>query len=157
MSERVRVGVGAIVLSKDKKILLGKRLATYNNGLWAVPAGHVEFGETFTEAVKRELLEETGLRAKRLELIGLNNSTDSNKERQYVNIDFLVFDFDGSLENREPDLCEGWKWFSVGDLPSPLSPPTEIAIKSLATGKLCVTENESFEIGQYRSLLQFNI
>lgn len=147
MSERVRVGVGVIVLDEGQKILLGKRLANYNNGLWAVPAGHVELGETFSEAARRELLEETSLHARKLELIGLNNYTDDKKERQYVNIDFLVREYDGVVQNREPDLCAGWHWFPIDNLPSPLSLPTEIAIRSLITGKLCVTENESIEIG----------
>lgn len=140
MSEAIRVGVGIIVLDKNQKVLLGKRLAHYNNGFWSVPAGHVELGESFGQAAIRELLEETGLQAERLEIIGLNNYVDSKKERQYVNIDFVVRSYSGVLQNREPELCAGWEWFSIDGLPSPLSSPTEIAIKSLTSGVLCVTD-----------------
>ena len=55
-----RVGVGAIVI-KDDKVLLVKRGIPPSKGLWAIPGGHVELGETLQETAEREILEETGI------------------------------------------------------------------------------------------------
>ncbi|WP_338603789.1 NUDIX hydrolase [Sulfolobus tengchongensis] len=57
---RPLVAVGCLVIS-DNKVLLVKRKNPPNTGLWAIPGGKVEYGETLEEALKREMKEETGL------------------------------------------------------------------------------------------------
>lgn len=51
--------VGAFIFSADDKLLLG-RGGVYA-GTWVVPGGGVEKGETKTDALKREITEETGI------------------------------------------------------------------------------------------------
>jgi len=55
-----RVGVGALVIHQAK-VLLVKRGVAPNEGLWAVPGGSLELGETLKECAERETLEETGV------------------------------------------------------------------------------------------------
>ena len=55
-----RVAVGAIVI-KDNRILLVKRSKPPGEGLWAIPGGRVELGETLQKAAEREIMEETGV------------------------------------------------------------------------------------------------
>ncbi|WP_093882881.1 NUDIX hydrolase [Syntrophus gentianae] len=55
-----RVGVGAIVV-REGRILLVKRAAEPNRGLWAIPGGSLKLGETLKEGAEREVLEETGI------------------------------------------------------------------------------------------------
>jgi 8-oxo-dGTP diphosphatase len=55
-----RVGVGAVVI-RDNKILLIKRGIAPSKGLWAIPGGNLELGETLREAAEREIMEETGV------------------------------------------------------------------------------------------------
>ncbi|HWX16507.1 MAG TPA: NUDIX hydrolase [Chthoniobacterales bacterium] len=55
-----RVGCAGIV-RRGEAILLGKRDKEPGRGLWVLPGGGVEFGETFVETLQRELLEETGI------------------------------------------------------------------------------------------------
>jgi 8-oxo-dGTP diphosphatase len=55
-----RVGVGAVVLSEGR-VLLVRRGVAPANGLWAIPGGGLELGETLREAAEREILEETGI------------------------------------------------------------------------------------------------
>ena len=55
-----RVGVGAITV-KDEKVLLVKRGVEPSKGLWAIPGGTLELGETLQECAAREILEETGI------------------------------------------------------------------------------------------------
>jgi 8-oxo-dGTP diphosphatase len=55
-----RVGVGAVVL-REGRVLLVQRGMAPANGLWAIPGGALELGETLREAAEREILEETGI------------------------------------------------------------------------------------------------
>ncbi|NIR28034.1 MAG: NUDIX hydrolase [Gammaproteobacteria bacterium] len=54
------VAVGAVVF-KGENVLLVKRRHPPNQGLWAIPGGAVELGETLQQAAEREILEETGV------------------------------------------------------------------------------------------------
>jgi 8-oxo-dGTP diphosphatase len=55
-----QVAVGAIVV-RDGRVLLVRRGHPPSEGLWAIPGGSVELGETLQEAAEREIMEETGL------------------------------------------------------------------------------------------------
>jgi len=61
----VKATVGAII-EKDGRILLIKRNHEPFKGYWCIPGGHIDFGETPEEAIKREVNEETGLTVKKL-------------------------------------------------------------------------------------------
>ncbi|PKN34185.1 MAG: NUDIX hydrolase [Deltaproteobacteria bacterium HGW-Deltaproteobacteria-19] len=58
--DRPRVGVGAIVIRKGR-VLLVQRGIEPSRGLWAIPGGSLELGETIQEGAEREILEETGI------------------------------------------------------------------------------------------------
>ena len=64
-----KLGASACVC-KDGKVLLIQR-AKPPLGLWSLPGGRVEFGETAVAAAERELLEESGVTADLTEFIGL--------------------------------------------------------------------------------------
>jgi len=69
-----RLMVTAIIM-RGRKFLLLKRgpLHSVQRGKWQFPEGGVEFGERPMVALKRELKEETGLKVKDAELLGLNS------------------------------------------------------------------------------------
>ncbi|HHY92088.1 MAG TPA: NUDIX hydrolase [Firmicutes bacterium] len=58
--EQPVVGVGALIL-REKSVLLVRRGKEPAYGLWSLPGGAVELGETLTAAVQREIAEECGL------------------------------------------------------------------------------------------------
>ena len=66
-TQAIRVGVGVIIV-RDGNVLLGERAGSHGAGTWALPGGHLEFGETVADCARREVLEETGFPPHRLEL-----------------------------------------------------------------------------------------
>jgi 8-oxo-dGTP diphosphatase len=66
---RVRC-VGAVIKDRGNRLLLIKRGHEPGAGLWSLPGGRIEPGETDEEAVVREILEETGLRVECRDLLG---------------------------------------------------------------------------------------
>ncbi len=59
--KRPKVGVG-IIVRKERKILLGKRVGSHGTGRWQFPGGHLEYRESDADCAQRELKEETGLK-----------------------------------------------------------------------------------------------
>ena len=55
------VAVGAVVVRDDGRVLLARRSNPPAQGLWSLPGGRVELGETVAEAARREVLEECGV------------------------------------------------------------------------------------------------
>ena len=62
------VGVGGVVIDEER-VLLVRRATDPARGEWTIPGGLLELGETLAEGVARELLEETGLTVRVLDLI----------------------------------------------------------------------------------------
>lgn len=60
---RVTLPAVSVAVVRDDSVLLVKRARQPSQGLYAFPGGKVEPGETLADAVRRELLEETGLHA----------------------------------------------------------------------------------------------
>lgn len=66
--ERPVVGVGGVVI-EDGRTLLIRRGSEPLRGQWSIPGGTLELGESLQQGVARELLEETGLEVRVLDLI----------------------------------------------------------------------------------------
>lgn len=80
--------VGAIV-AKENQILLVKHSYGPTKGKWDFVRGYVEPGETVSEAVKREVLEETGIVASPSAIVGVRNQVKQSTQGQIQN-DLLV-------------------------------------------------------------------
>ncbi|MBK8032803.1 MAG: NUDIX domain-containing protein [Chloroflexi bacterium] len=77
---QIRTGCAALIWNNDKtEILLTRRT---DNGLWCLPGGGVDPGETVEEACIREVWEETGLQVRVERLIGVYSSP--NRVIQYA-------------------------------------------------------------------------
>jgi len=70
---RVRLGCCAVIFDERRRVLLTRRA---DNGLWCLPGGAVESGESVAEACEREIWEETGLRVRVKRLIGVYSNPD---------------------------------------------------------------------------------
>ena len=141
VEKKMGVGVG-VVLLKDGKILLGKRNqdpkkagSVFNSsGTWTLPGGKMEFGESFEETAKREVMEETGIEVKNLKLISVTN--DMSNAAHFVTIGFLSTEFEGSPIAREIEEITEWKWFGMNGLPSPMYDISVKILKNYSEGKV---------------------
>ena len=124
------------MILKGGKVLLEKRHSDpkkassllHGEGTWTMPGGKLHFGEDLIEAAKREVLEETNLKAKNLKIISVTN--DIVKDAHFVTIGFLCTEFKGEPETIEPDEIIKWQWFGLGNLPKPMYFPSEKIIKN---------------------------
>jgi len=67
------IGCGGVVI-RDGKALLIRRGHEPGRGWWQIPGGYVEHDEVVTDAVEREVLEEAGVRAKVVDVLGVRHS-----------------------------------------------------------------------------------
>lgn len=119
-----RVGVGVLVIQSER-VLLGRRIGSLGAGTWALPGGHLEFGETVEQCAIRETLEETGLAIHITGFGPYTNDVMLEEGKHYVTC-FVLAEFDrGEPEIREPDKCEGWSWFAWSELPDNLFQPLQ--------------------------------
>ena len=131
--ERPKVGVGVIVL-KQGKVLLGKRKGDHAPGVFAGPGGHLEHLESFAACAKRETMEETGIQIGNIRFLALSNFQDY-APKHYVDIGLVADWVSGEPRVCEPDKCEGWDWYDLEALPSPLFGIVKNYVEALKTGK----------------------
>jgi 8-oxo-dGTP diphosphatase len=92
------VGVGGVVIHNDRALLI-RRGSEPLRGQWSIPGGTLELGETLQQGVARELLEETGLEVKVLDLIEVFDriftepGSDSASEQKGPRFHFVIVDY----------------------------------------------------------------
>lgn len=116
-NERPKVGVGVIVF-KNGKILLGKRKGELAPGKYAATGGHLEYLESPRECARRETREEAGIEIENVRFLSVINIILDGIH--YVHIGFAADWKSGEPQLLEPDKCEGWEWYTLDALPSPL-------------------------------------
>lgn len=110
---RPELCVGAVAV-QDDSLLLIRRGHGPAAGMWAVPGGRVEAGETLAEAVVREVAEETGLEAMCDALIGWVERIQG--DRHLVILDFAVTVLDPHQPIAGDDAAEA-AWVPLSSVP----------------------------------------
>jgi mutator protein MutT len=111
------VGVGGVVV-RDGRALIVKRAHDPRRGEWSIPGGAVELGERLTDAVQRELQEETGLEVEvgpMIELFDRVHRDDAGRVRYH----FVIVDFLCRAANGEPVAgtdAEAVAWAAADEL-----------------------------------------
>lgn len=97
---RPLLGVGAVIFH-ESSVLLIERGKPPLQGFWTLPGGLVEPGERLESAVVREVLEETGLRVRPLEIAAVFQrimpDLEGRTEYHYVIVDYLCASEGGAL------------------------------------------------------------
>ena len=117
-------GVSVIVEDAEGRALLEKR---HDNGCWCYAGGAVEPDEYVEDAARRELFEETGIKADQLEIYDVFTPPTSQikypkgDEESYVEIVYTCRDWHGELRP-QPGEVDELRWFAADALPVELSP-----------------------------------
>lgn len=105
----ILVGAVVIVLNKQGEILLQQR--TSPRGVWGLPGGLMELGESTEQVAKREVYEETGLNVENLQLLNVYSGKDqfskaANGDKFYlVTTAYYTRDYSGIFNiDREESL-----------------------------------------------------
>ncbi|MED4015512.1 NUDIX domain-containing protein [Sutcliffiella cohnii] len=121
--DELKAGVAVIILNEEKQVLLQKRADVK---LWGIPSGHIEIGETVSEAAIREVKEETNLDIKIKKLIGVYSEPNSQvfaypngKVVHFITTCFLAEITGGELRCNSNESLE-IKFFSPENLPQDL-------------------------------------
>jgi 4-nitrophenyl phosphatase len=106
-----RVAVGAVVF-REGRVLLVKRGKPPSEGLWAIPGGSVELGETLQVAAEREIMEETGIRIKAGDPVytfdAIQRDGDGRIRFHYVIVDLLADYIEGDPKAGDDALDVRW-------------------------------------------------
>jgi len=84
------VAVDCVVQDAKGRILLVRRGHDPYKGAYALPGGFVEVGETVEEGCRRELMEETGVRVGRLELVGVYSDPRRDPRGHTIGVAFTA-------------------------------------------------------------------
>jgi 8-oxo-dGTP diphosphatase len=130
-----------VVLRRGDQVLLLLRANTgYMDGYWAVPAGHVENGESVLAAAIREVREEVGVEIAPADLVPITamhrtgGTGDPIDER--VDFFFTASKWTGEPHLMEPGKADGLDWFSLDKLPDPVVPHEARVLAGLYGGSL---------------------
>ncbi len=125
-----RVGVAAII-EREGKVLLLKRRNAHGAGSWAVPGGHLEFGETPEECAVRETREEAGLTISSIRFAAITNDFFPEEKLHYITIWMRAASSAGEPFIAAADEADELGWFDWQNLPAPLFLP----LRNLLDGK----------------------
>ncbi len=115
-----------LLLVRDGHVLLTRRRDTNPafDGLWHLPSGKLDAGESLPDAAVREAHEEVGVvvRATDLRHVHTLHVNGSGPEPR-LGVFFETRRWDGEPVNREPDKCSGIGWFDLAALPDLIDYP----------------------------------
>ena len=126
----MRIGVGVIVLNNQNQVFVGKRKDNPGDK-WQMPQGGVDKGESYINAMKRELFEETSIRSIKIlkeldrtyeyelpdNLVGIiwKGKFRGQKQKWFITR-FLGNESEINLNTKHPEFID-WKWIEPKLLP----------------------------------------
>ena len=125
----LRSGVGIVLLNKENKVFVAKRIDNPKN-FWQMPQGGVNKGEDFLKAAYRELEEETSIKSveliKELEgnivyelperLLGIiwNGKYKGQKQKWFL-MKFIGKEKEINIKTKNPEFLD-WKWIDLNQI-----------------------------------------
>ena len=120
-----QVGVAVLVTSATHPghVLVGRRRGGFAAGTYALPGGHLEFGESFEVCAAREVAEECGVVLADAAVVPFTVNAVSASDGFHCVVPFVRGQCSDEPRNMEPDKCDGWQWCVFPDgIPQPRFP-----------------------------------
>lgn len=135
---RVKAGVGVVVIDDRGRILLERRR---DNGMWGLPGGAIEPGESVSDTALREIKEETGLNIRITGLLGVYSEPagrivtypDKGDVAHLVDIALTAEIASGELTLSSESL--DLQFFSPHSLPAEIVPPALKPLEDFLQGR----------------------
>jgi 8-oxo-dGTP diphosphatase len=108
--ERAGVVVGCLIKEDDKYLLVQENQETAR-GLWNLPAGHVDKGESLEDAAVREVKEETGFDVRLIAQIAIYHETAAQSVKHVYSAEIIG----GELEAQEDEILSV-EWLTYEDI-----------------------------------------
>lgn len=127
-----------VMLERDKKLLLLCRAGSgYRDGWYSLPAGHLDSGESPTQAAIRECTEEVGihLQPQQLQLVHAMYYVGEEGDHERISFFFHAANFTGEPRVMEPQKCSGLMWVSPRNLPKDTVPELRRFLACLERGE----------------------
>jgi ADP-ribose pyrophosphatase YjhB (NUDIX family) len=124
--------VVSTIVARDRQVLLVKRGKRPYQGVWCLPSGFAEVGESIQNAALRELTEEAGIEGRILSLVDVH----SYKSRFYGDLLFITFEVEqtgGGLQPGSDTVQAGF--FPIDGLPRLAFPSNRKALQYYVAGK----------------------
>jgi ADP-ribose pyrophosphatase YjhB (NUDIX family) len=129
-----------VLLRRGNKVMLLRRANTgYKDGMYSLPAGHLNGGETALAAVVREANEEVGLALNPAQLTLRHTmhrkaepGNDTGMER--LDLFFDIREWAGEPVNAEPHKCDELHWAALDNLPPDVIPEVRQALQHIQAG-----------------------
>lgn len=132
---------GFVLLREGDKVAMVLRKDTgWMDGYYGLPAGKVEYDETFLQAVAREAEEEAGVKIKQEDLkvvhVMHRHGLQGDGFIDWIDIYFEASAWEGEPANVEPEKSESLDWVDIKNVSVKIVPPQLAAIKEIMAGNI---------------------
>tara|TARA_R110002074_G_scaffold12447_1_gene45599 strand:+ start:978 stop:1418 length:441 start_codon:yes stop_codon:yes gene_type:complete len=116
----------AVIVTHDRRVLVGRRVTESGGFEWQLPGGWIEPGETPPGAASREVFEETGLECGKLHFVALTNNVFSSASHS-ISLYFEAECKDAeAVRLAEPGKSTQWEWRDWADITTNLYLPLKL-------------------------------
>lgn len=116
MEKSPKVGIGVIIYNDKNEILFIKRKGKHGHGEWSFPGGKLDFGESFEDCARREVLEEVGIEISDPKYVNITNDLFPDHDLHFITIFMEANYVSGEVRNLEPDKCSDIKWSTLNQI-----------------------------------------
>ncbi|TCT18054.1 ADP-ribose pyrophosphatase YjhB (NUDIX family) [Melghiribacillus thermohalophilus] len=135
----ILTGAVVVVMDDKERILLQQR--PYPEGIWGLPGGLMELGESTEDTARRELLEETGLSAGKLKLASVYSGpehfvkAENGDEFYVVTIAYYTREYEGILQTDSSETID-LKFFHPDELPENMVKSHRKVVEDVNSGNI---------------------